>query len=111
MTTPHAGDARHRKPNSYVPQRRPNADLRTREHLTEAEVQRLMDAARKNRWGHRDGERPSCCYYIGRQQPSRFGRRPVRWFGHRSAHDVGLNHDVVSTTNQHKMFGIVTANR
>jgi integrase len=31
-----------------------NADLRTREHLTEAEVERLMNAARKNRWGHRD---------------------------------------------------------
>ena len=27
-----------------------------------------------------------------------------------SAHDVGLNYDVVSTTNQHKMFDIVTAN-
>ena len=40
----------------------------------------------------------------------RFGRRPVRWFGRRSAHDVGLNHDVVSTTNQYKMFDIVTAN-
>jgi hypothetical protein len=34
----------------------------------------------------------------------------VRWFGFRSAHDVGLNHDVVSTTNQHKMFDIVAAN-
>jgi hypothetical protein len=34
---------------TVMPQRRPNADLRTREHLTEAEVQRLMDAARKNR--------------------------------------------------------------
>jgi hypothetical protein len=33
----------------------------------------------------------------------------VRWFGHRSAHDVGLDHEIVSTTNQHKMFGIVTA--
>jgi len=26
------------------------------------------------------------------------------------AHDVGLNHDVVSTTNQYKVFDIVTAN-
>jgi hypothetical protein len=33
----------------------------------------------------------------------------VRWFGHRSARDVGLNHDVGSTPNQHKMFDIVTA--
>jgi hypothetical protein len=34
----------------------------------------------------------------------------VRWFGCRSAHDVGLNHDVGSTANQYKMFDIVTAN-
>jgi integrase len=36
------------------PTRLPNADLRTREYLTEAEVERLTDAAKKNRWGHRD---------------------------------------------------------
>ncbi|MGC2827718.1 MAG: tyrosine-type recombinase/integrase [Pseudolabrys sp.] len=36
------------------PKRPPNADLRTREYLTEAEVERLMKAATKNRWGHRD---------------------------------------------------------
>jgi len=36
------------------PKRRPNSDLRTREYLTEAEVERLINAARKNRWGHRD---------------------------------------------------------
>jgi type 1 fimbriae regulatory protein FimB/type 1 fimbriae regulatory protein FimE len=39
---------------TVMPQRPPNSDLRTREHLTEAEVERLMDAARKNRWGFRD---------------------------------------------------------
>ena len=39
---------------TVMPQRPPNADLRTREHLTEAEVQLLMEVARKNRWGHRD---------------------------------------------------------
>jgi type 1 fimbriae regulatory protein FimB/type 1 fimbriae regulatory protein FimE len=37
-----------------MPRRRPNADLRTREYLTEAEVEKLMAAARGNRWGHRD---------------------------------------------------------
>jgi site-specific recombinase XerD len=36
------------------PTRPPNADLRTREYLTEAEVERLMKAATRNRWGHRD---------------------------------------------------------
>jgi type 1 fimbriae regulatory protein FimB/type 1 fimbriae regulatory protein FimE len=34
--------------------RRPNAELRTREYLTEGEVERLMDAVRDNRHGHRD---------------------------------------------------------
>jgi hypothetical protein len=27
---------------------------RPREYLTEKEIERLMDAARQNRWGHRD---------------------------------------------------------
>ena len=39
---------------TVTPTRRPNADLRTREYLTEPEVERLMTAARRNRWGHRD---------------------------------------------------------
>src|SRR5262245_1991717 len=34
--------------------RRPNADLRTREYLTEAEVERLLGATKGNRWAHRD---------------------------------------------------------
>src|SRR5215216_4756132 len=37
------------------PTRRPNAALRTREYLTEAEVERLLAATKGNRWGHRDG--------------------------------------------------------
>jgi len=36
------------------PRRRPNAELRSREYLTEPEVERLMKAARGNRQGHRD---------------------------------------------------------
>jgi site-specific recombinase XerD len=39
---------------TVIPTRSPNADLRTREYLTEAEVEQLMTATRKNRWGHRD---------------------------------------------------------
>jgi type 1 fimbriae regulatory protein FimB/type 1 fimbriae regulatory protein FimE len=39
---------------TVTPRRIPNSDLRTREYLTEAEVERLMAAARRNRWGHRD---------------------------------------------------------
>ena len=37
-----------------TPRRKPNAVYRTREHLTGAEVDRLIDAAKANRWGHRD---------------------------------------------------------
>jgi integrase len=34
--------------------RRPNAELRSREHLTGDEVERLIDAAKEGRHGHRD---------------------------------------------------------
>ncbi len=39
---------------TVTPRRLPNAKLRTPEYLTEAEVERLMAAAKRNRWGHRD---------------------------------------------------------
>jgi integrase len=39
---------------TVTPIRLPNGNLRTREYLTEAEVERLMAAARKNRWAQRD---------------------------------------------------------
>jgi integrase len=42
------------KKRTVALRRPPNAELRTREHLTEAEVERLLKAAGKNRWGHRD---------------------------------------------------------
>ncbi len=35
--------------------RRPNAELRTREHLTTDEVEKLIDSAGSNRQGYRDG--------------------------------------------------------
>src|SRR5271170_205824 len=34
--------------------RPPNRELRTREHLTPSEVERLIEAAKDNRHGHRD---------------------------------------------------------
>jgi type 1 fimbriae regulatory protein FimB/type 1 fimbriae regulatory protein FimE len=40
--------------NRTVPLRLPNAALRTREHLTLTEVEKLIEAAKRNRWGHRD---------------------------------------------------------
>jgi type 1 fimbriae regulatory protein FimB/type 1 fimbriae regulatory protein FimE len=42
------------KNRTVAPRRRRNGDLRTREYLTEAEVERLMKAATGNRHGHRD---------------------------------------------------------
>jgi site-specific recombinase XerD len=39
---------------TVTPRRLPNAELRTREHLTQDEVDRLIEAAKGNRWGHRD---------------------------------------------------------
>jgi integrase len=37
-----------------MPVRKPNAKLRTREYLTDAEVESLTEAAKGNRYGHRD---------------------------------------------------------
>ena len=37
-----------------LPRRKPNAEYRSREHLTEREVERLIEAMKANRWAHRD---------------------------------------------------------
>src|SRR4029079_12837562 len=50
---------------TVTPKRPPNADLRTREYLTEAEVERLMNAAKRNRWGHRAFRRLLVAYRHG----------------------------------------------
>jgi hypothetical protein len=44
-----------------------------------------------------------------RRQPFPFRRRPPHWVGRGPAHDVGLDHKVVSTINHHKVFDIVAA--
>ena len=49
-----------------------NGDLRTREYLTEAEVERLMNAATRNRWGHRDSTMVLVSY--------RHGLRAASWW-------------------------------
>src|SRR5262249_45624979 len=58
------------------PKRPPNSELRTREYLTEAEVERLMNAARKNRWGHRDATRVLGAYRQGLRASELVG---LRW--------------------------------
>jgi type 1 fimbriae regulatory protein FimB/type 1 fimbriae regulatory protein FimE len=55
MTNSHLRLVAPRTENCTVtPRRLPNADLRTREHLTPDEVKQLMEAAKANRHGHRD---------------------------------------------------------
>jgi integrase len=55
MAKPHFKLVRPSAVNRTVtPRRRRNGDLRTREYLTEAEVERLIEAAKHNRYGHRD---------------------------------------------------------
>jgi len=50
---------------TVTPKRPPNSKLRTREYLTEAEVERLMNAAKKNRRGHRDATMVLVAYRHG----------------------------------------------
>ena len=50
---------------TVTPKRLPNGKLRTREYLTETEVERLMAAAKRNRWGHRDATMVLVAYRHG----------------------------------------------
>lgn len=50
---------------TVTPTRLPNAAYRTREYLTDAEVARLIDVAKCNRWGHRDATMILTCYRHG----------------------------------------------
>jgi integrase len=48
-----------------TPLRRKNADIRTREYLTDAEIVRLVAAAKENRYGHRDATMIMVAYRHG----------------------------------------------
>src|SRR5271168_962797 len=50
---------------TVTPRRLPNRHLRTREHLTDVEVERLMKAASSNRYGHRDATMVLVAYRHG----------------------------------------------
>jgi integrase len=50
---------------TVTPRRRPNGDIRTREYLTEAEVEKLINAAKRNRHGHRDATMVLVAYRHG----------------------------------------------
>lgn len=50
---------------TVTPRRRPNAELRPREHLTEREVEKLIKAAKGNRYGVRDAAMILVCFRHG----------------------------------------------
>jgi hypothetical protein len=50
---------------TVTPRRPPNGKLRTREYLTEAEVERLIAAAKGNRYGHCDATMALVAYRHG----------------------------------------------
>src|SRR5262249_1645839 len=50
---------------TVTPKSPPNSKPPNREDLTEAEVERVMNAARKNRWGHRDATMVLLAYRHG----------------------------------------------
>jgi integrase len=54
-----------REPRRQTPGRKPNGELRTREYLTDDEVERLIEAAKGNRWGHRDSTMVLLAYRHG----------------------------------------------
>jgi site-specific recombinase XerD len=66
---------------TVTPLRRPNAELRTREHLTADEVEALMTAARGNRYGHRNSTMILLAY--------RHGLRARELFDHRASEADG----------------------
>jgi type 1 fimbriae regulatory protein FimB/type 1 fimbriae regulatory protein FimE len=50
---------------TVTPRRRPNSDLRSREHLTEREVDKLIAAVKSNRYGQRDATMLLICFRHG----------------------------------------------
>ena len=69
------------------PRRRPNAEVRAREYLTDAEVNRLIAAAGSNRHGHRDATMVLVAYRHGLRAAELVA---LRWdsvdFGHGRLH-------------------------
>src|ERR1039457_3531104 len=76
-----AKTARNRSPsaivNRTVPRRAPNSELRPREYLTEREIERLQEAARKrSRYGHLDATMILIAYRHGLRASELCG---LRW--------------------------------
>jgi hypothetical protein len=72
---------------TVTPLRRPNAELRTREHLTADEVEALMTAARGNRYGHRNSTMILLAYRHGLRARELFDHRASEADGKRESGD------------------------
>src|SRR5262245_33080376 len=55
----------HKKRTVEMPVRKPNSAYRTREHLTESEIKKLINAAKGNRHGRRDSTMVLLAYRHG----------------------------------------------
>ncbi len=58
-------DTENRQVARTMPSRKPNAELRTREHLTPGEIEKLIKAAKSGRHGHRDATMVLVAYRHG----------------------------------------------
>ncbi len=80
MTKPHLALVAPGPVNGTVahrpPRRRPNAEVRAREYLTDAEVNRLITATGANRYGHRDATMILVAYRHGLRASELVG---IRW--------------------------------
>ena len=77
--------------------RRPNHELRTREHLTEREVEKLIEAAKGNRWGHRDATMILIAYRHGLRTSELVD---LRW------DQVHLTSAILDVTATHPLTGL-----
>jgi integrase len=62
---------------TVTPRRAPNAQLRTREHLTADEVEKLIETVRQNRYGHRDALMVLLAYRHGLRAAEVAGSRSI----------------------------------
>ena len=80
VTNPHLAQVAPGTVNGTVahrpPRRRPNAEVRAREYLTDAEVNRLIVAAGANRYGHRNATMILIAYRHGLRASELVG---IRW--------------------------------
>src|SRR5262245_26739261 len=85
------------------PPRRRNSEVRAREYLTDAEVDRLIAAAGKNRYGHRDATMVLVAYRHGLRAAELVA---LRWdsidFGHGRLH---VNRAKQGSTSVHPLSG------